>query len=139
MGGTPLRDLRGGRLLQSDHKALLISSALIYARRIGQVQVGPRETNLIRPNTPRHYELKPPASIVQLNGTVQANIYSRNFILSALRGDSAGTCWNTIKYKNALTEAVGLACLKIRSRNEETINSKRNRIYLLKAFYFLLY
>ena len=69
MGGTPLRDWRGGRLPQRD-KALLISPALIYARRIGQVQVGSTETNLIRPNTPRHYELKPLASILQLNGTV---------------------------------------------------------------------
>ena len=25
---------------------------------------------------------------------------SRNFILSALRADSAGTCWNTTKYKS---------------------------------------
>ena len=34
------------------------------------IKVGPKETNLIRPNTPWHYELKSPASIVQLNGTV---------------------------------------------------------------------
>ena len=37
---------------------------------IGQLQVSPKEANLIRPNTPWHYELKPPGSIVQLNGTV---------------------------------------------------------------------
>ena len=30
--------------------------------------------------------------------------------------------------KNALTEAVSLAYLEIRSRNEEAINSKGNRI-----------
>ena len=40
---------------------------------------------------------------------------------------------------NALTAAFRLACLGIRSRNEEAINSTRNRIYLLKVFYFLLY
>ena len=34
--------------------------------------------------------------------------------------------------KNALT-VVSLACLEIRSRNEEVINSTRNRIYSLKA------
>ena len=81
MGGTPLRDRRGGRFPQRDRKALLISPALIYARRIGQVQVGPKETNLIGPNTPLHYELKPPASIVQLNGTVQANILFQELYL----------------------------------------------------------
>ena len=70
MGGTPLHDWRGGRLPQHDLKALLISLALIYTRQIGQVQVGPKETNLIWPNTPWYYELKPPASIMQLNGTV---------------------------------------------------------------------
>ena len=32
-----------------------------------------------------------------------------------------------------------LACLEIRSRNEEAINSTRNRIYSLKVFYFLLH
>ena len=37
------------------------------------------------------------------------------------------------------TAAFSLACLKIRSRNEEAINSTRNRIYSLKVFYFLLY
>ena len=30
--------------------------------------------------------------------------------------------------KNTLTAAVGLACLEIRLRNEEAINSTRNRI-----------
>ena len=34
---------------------------------------------------------------------------------------------------------VSVACLKIRSRNEEAINSTRNRIYSLKYFSFLLY
>ena len=41
--------------------------------------------------------------------------------------------------KKALTEAFHLACLEIRSRNEEAINSTRNMIYSLKVFYFLLY
>ena len=41
--------------------------------------------------------------------------------------------------KNALTVASGPACLEIRSRNEEAINSTRNMIYSLKVFYFLLY
>ena len=41
--------------------------------------------------------------------------------------------------KNALTAAISLACWKIRSRNEEAINSTRNRIYSLKVFtsYFI--
>ena len=38
-----------------------------------------------------------------------------------------------------LPGAVGLACLEIRSRNGEGINSTRNRIYSLKFFYILLY
>ena len=38
-----------------------------------------------------------------------------------------------------LPGAVGLACLEIRSRNEEGINSTGNRIYSLKFFYILLY
>ena len=37
-----------------------------------------------------------------------------------------------------LTAALSLACLKIRSRNEEAINSTQNRIYSLKVFHFLL-
>ena len=41
--------------------------------------------------------------------------------------------------KNALTAALSLACLEIRSRNEEAINSTRNRVYLLKFFPLLLY
>ena len=41
--------------------------------------------------------------------------------------------------KKALTAASSLACLEIRSRNEDAINSTRNRIYSLKVFYFLLY
>ena len=36
--------------------------------------------------------------------------------------------------KNALTTAFSLACLEIRSRNEEAINSTRNRIYSLRFF-----
>ena len=34
---------------------------------------------------------------------------------------------------------ISLACLEIRSRNEDKINSTRNRIYSLKVFNFLLY
>ena len=41
--------------------------------------------------------------------------------------------------KNALTAVVSLANLEIRSRNEEAINSTRNRIYSLKVFYLLRY
>ena len=37
------------------------------------------------------------------------------------------------------TAALSLACLKIRSRNEEAINSTRNETDLLAVFYFLLY
>ena len=43
------------------------------------------------------------------------------------------------KNKKALTAAFSLACLEIRSRNEEAINSTQNRIYPLKFFSFLLY
>ena len=43
------------------------------------------------------------------------------------------------KNKNVLTAAYSLPCLEIRSRNEEAINSTRNRIYSLKVFYFLLH
>ena len=41
--------------------------------------------------------------------------------------------------KNSPTVVSSLACLEIRSRNEEAINSAWNRIYLLKVFYFLLH
>ena len=41
--------------------------------------------------------------------------------------------------KNALTVALSLPCLEIRLGNVEAINSTRNRIHLLKVFYFLLY
>ena len=43
--------------------------------------------------------------------------------------------------KNALTVALSLVCLDIRSRNEEAINSTRNRIYSLKVFtpYFWIF
>ena len=41
--------------------------------------------------------------------------------------------------KNALTAAFSLACLEIKLRNEEEIDSKRNMIYSLKDFYFLPY
>ena len=41
--------------------------------------------------------------------------------------------------KNALTAAVSLASLEIKSINEEAINSIRNKTYSLKIFYFLLY
>ena len=43
--------------------------------------------------------------------------------------------WN----KDTLTAAVSLACMEIRSRNEEVIISTENSIYSLKVFYFLLY
>ena len=44
-----------------------------------------------------------------------------------------------IRNNNFLTAAFSIASLEIRSRNEEATNSTRNRIYLLKVFYFLLY
>ena len=52
------------------------------------------------------------------------------------------TCSATLRpyvKQEALTAAFCLACLDIRSRNEEAINSTRNMIYSLKVFYFLLY
>ena len=41
--------------------------------------------------------------------------------------------------KNTLIAASRLACLEIRSRNEEAINSTRNIFYSLRVSYFLLY
>ena len=41
--------------------------------------------------------------------------------------------------KDALTAAFSLAYLEIRSRNEQAINSTRNRIYSLKVLISLLY
>ena len=41
--------------------------------------------------------------------------------------------------KNALTAAFSLAWLEITSRNEEAINSARNRIHSLTVFYLLFY
>ena len=40
---------------------------------------------------------------------------------------------------DAPTAKFSLACLEIRLRNEEAINSTRNGIYSLKGFYFPLY
>ena len=42
-----------------------------------------------------------------------------------------------IENKNALTPGVCLACMEIRLRNEEAINSTQNRIYSLKVFQLL--
>ena len=48
---------------------------------------------------------------------------------------------STVVYlnKNALAGVVSLACLEIRSRNEEIVNSARNTIYSPKVFtsYFI--
>ena len=41
--------------------------------------------------------------------------------------------------KNALRAVLSLACLEIRSRSEEAINSTRNENYSLKVSYILLY
>ena len=45
----------------------------------------------------------------------------------------------TMNKQERAFSGVSLACLKIRSKNEEAINSTRNRIYSLKYFCFLLY
>ena len=57
-----------------------------------------------------------------------------------------GRLWNpeyssrkTLMNKNPLIAAASLACLEIKSRNEEAIDSKRNIIYSLKVINFLLY
>ena len=42
------------------------------------------------------------------------------------------------KQERAYSRIISLACLKIRSRNEEAINSTQNRIYSLKVFHSLL-
>ena len=38
-----------------------------------------------------------------------------------------------LKHKNVVTAAFSLACLEIRSRNKEAINSTTNMIYSLKV------
>ena len=43
------------------------------------------------------------------------------------------------KTRMRLQRHSGLSCLEIKSRNEEAINSTRNRVYSLKFLYFLLY
>ena len=43
------------------------------------------------------------------------------------------------KISSATQGTFSLACLEIKSRNEQAIDSKRNMIYWLKVFYFLLY
>ena len=62
-------------------------------------------------------------------------IMAQSFLVTHFKHSSAVVYLN----ENALTGAVWLACLEIRSRNEETINSTLNSIYSLKVFYFLLY
>ena len=62
-------------------------------------------------------------------------IMAQSFLVTAFKHLSTVVYLN----KNALTGAVSLACLEIRSRNEETVNSARNTIYSSKVFYFLLY
>ena len=62
-------------------------------------------------------------------------IMAQSFLVTHFKHSS------TVVYlkKKALTGAVSLACLEIRSRNEETVNSARNAIYSPKVFYFLPY
>ena len=43
----------------------------------------------------------------------------------------------TLNNKNALKTAFSLASSQIRSRNEEAINSTRNRIYSFRVSYFI--
>ena len=62
-------------------------------------------------------------------------IMAQSFLVTHFKHSSTVVYIN----ENALTGAVWLACLEIRSRNEETINSTLNTIYSLKVFYFLLY
>ena len=79
------------------------------------------------------------------SSTVGSNLRPLALQTSAIPGDQViiHTAVNfvpqTTENKNALTAAVSLACLEIRSRNEEAINSTRNSIYSLKVVYFLLY
>ena len=49
---------------------------------------------------------------------------SRNFILSALRADSAGTCWNTIKYKSfrLKNESLGKSPWDLNRRRKKTVS-----------------
>ena len=62
-------------------------------------------------------------------------IMAQSFLVTHFKHSSTVVYLN----KKALTGAVFLACLEIRSRNEETINSTLNTIYSVKVFYFLLY
>ena len=63
----------------------------------------------------------------------------RYFAVPSLPGEgSEGTANDRgrLRIRLALTAAFSLACLEIRSRSEEAINSTRNRIYSLKVFYW---
>ena len=62
-------------------------------------------------------------------------IMAQSFLVTHFKHSSTVVYIN----ENALTGAVWLPCLEIRSRNEETINSTLNTIYSLKVFYFRLY
>ena len=69
---------------------------------------------------------------------------SVNFFYNAINAINAIICFPSFRSfadtsslflnKTALTAAISLACLEIRSSNEEAINFSRNRIYSLKDF-----
>ena len=53
--------------------------------------------------------------------------------------NSTTSSFDLLMRQKRSSAAITLACLEIRSRNKEAINSTRSRIYSLKVFYFLHY
>ena len=53
--------------------------------------------------------------------------------------NSTTSSFDLLMRQKRSSAAITLACLEIRSRNKEAVNSARNRIYSREVFYFLLY
>ena len=76
------------------------------------------------------------ATEVKMSGSEKKKANRNTYVISSFSNLLIIHKENT---KDALTAEFSLARLEIWSRNEEAINSTRNRIYSLKVFYFLLY
>ena len=76
------------------------------------------------------------ATKVKMSGSEKKKANRNTYVISSFSNSLIIHKENT---KDALTAELSLARLEIWSRNEEAINSTRNRIYSLKVFYFLLY
>ena len=74
-----------------------------------------------------------------LNWTSLCFLFCCICMRNRLRFTDSNIVTQTVNKQERAFSGVTLACLKIRWRNEEAINSTRNRIYSLKYFYFLLY